>query len=70
MNKETIVRNKYNMPIGRCQDYSDRIIATNYKKGYVGYYNKGTDITFDAKGMIYCYGDATQTLIREADKEN
>ena len=64
------IKDKNNMTIGWCEDYSDRIIATHYRKGYVGYYAKGaTDTTFDDKGRIYSRGDATSSLIRDAERE-
>ena len=31
-------------------------------------YNKNSDITTDASGKIYCYGDGCQDLVREADR--
>ncbi len=64
------VRNAKNIIIGWCKEYSDRIIGTHYKKGFVGCYTKGTDTTTDAKGRIYCYGNGISDLIRSADKEN
>lgn len=64
----TPIRDKRNMIIGWCKDTGDKIIATHRSKGYVGYYGKSTDITFDKTGMVYCYGNGAQCLIREADK--
>ena len=58
------------MIIGWCTEYPDRIIATHIRKGYLGCYTKGTDTTVDVKtGKIYCYGDGTSDLIRQADRE-
>ena len=68
-NNVVAVRNSRNMTIGWCREFADRIIATHFKKGVVGHYLKGNDTTIDKSGRIYCYGDGTQTLIREADKE-
>lgn len=65
-NKE--VRNAKNMIIGWCQEYPDRILATHFKRGYVGCYTKGTDTTTDRLGKIFCYGDGTTDLIRAADR--
>ena len=67
--KEKQIRNKYNTIIGWCKEFPDRVIATHYRKGFVGCYTKGTDVTTDSKGYIYCYGDGTADLVREADKE-
>lgn len=67
-NKE--VRNEKNMIIGWCQEYPDRILATHFKKGYLGCYTKGTDTTTDRLGKIFCYGDGTSDLIRKADRES
>lgn len=66
---EKTIRNRKNMLIGWCKEYPDRIIAIHYRKGLVGNYNKGTDTTTDSRGRIYCYGDGTSDLIREADRE-
>lgn len=63
--KDKPVKNAHNMIIGWLREYPDRIIATHYLKGYVGCYNKNTDITIDAKGKIYCYGDGSSDLIRQ-----
>lgn len=68
-NDEKVIRNKNNTPIGRCKEYPDRIIAFHYRKGYLGCYTKGTDVTTDLSGKIYCYGDGTADLIRQADRE-
>lgn len=65
---EKQIRNEKNMIIGWCKEYPDRIIATHYRKGYVGSYNKGTDTTFDKNGRIYCYGDGSSDLVRQADR--
>lgn len=62
------VRNAYNMIIGTLSEYPDRIIATHYRKGYAGYYNKGSDTTFDRDGRIYCRGDGTSDLIRQIER--
>ena len=56
------------MTIGWVRDSGSQLMATHISKGYVGYYNKGTDMTFDSSGRIFCYGDGTCCLIREADK--
>ena len=66
---DIVVRNNINMPIGYVRDYNDRKIATHYRKGYIGSYIKSSDITLDKSGKIYCYGDGTQDLIRQADRE-
>lgn len=68
MNNEITVRNNVNMIIGWVRDYGDRKVATHYKKGFVGSYTVGSDITLDSKGRIYCYGDGLQDLIRQADR--
>jgi len=68
MNNEVTVRNNFNMIIGWVRDIGNRKIATHIRKGYVGAYNKNSDITTDASGKIYCYGDGCQDLVREADR--
>ena len=69
MNNEITVRNNVNMPIGWVRDYKDRKIATHFKKGYVGTYIFSSDLTLDKNGRIYCYGDGTQDLVRQAERE-
>lgn len=66
---EKPIRNSHNMIIGICKEFPDRIIATHYRKGFVGCYVKGTDLTTDSSGKIYCYGDGTADLIRSADNK-
>jgi len=61
------VRNHRNMIIGFISDTGDKRVATHMKKGYAGYYHKGSNITFDRGGRIYSYGDATQSLIRDME---
>jgi hypothetical protein len=56
------------MIIGWVRDIGNRKLATHIRKGYVGAYNKNSDITTDASGKIYCYGDGCQDLVREADR--
>jgi len=68
MSSRIEVRNKYNIIIGWCDDFTDMVQATHLKKGYVGRYVKSSNITYDRQGKIYAYGDATQSLIR--DQEN
>ena len=63
------VRNAKNMIIGWTQEFPDRILATHYRKGYLGNYTKALDSTVDARGNIFCYGDGTVTLIHNADME-
>jgi hypothetical protein len=67
-NSETIVRNKNNTPIGVCKEFPDRINAVHYRKGYVGCYTKGVDVTTDVQGKIYCYGNGCTALILDADR--
>ena len=69
MAKDLVVRNNVNMPIGWVRDFKDRKIATHYRKGYVGTYIFSSNLTLDKKGKIYCYGDGTQDLVRQADRE-
>lgn len=66
--KKNEVRNKNNMLIGRLEDVGDVIIAIHIKKGYVGRYNKSSNITFDKQGKIFCYNDGTVALILDADR--
>ena len=65
---KTEVRNNKNIIIGWCIDYPDIVQAMHIRKGYVGRYVKNSNITFDKQGKIYCFGDGTQSLIRDADK--
>lgn len=69
MDQRKSIRNAYNMTIGWLSDYPDRIIATHFRKGYAGYYSKGSDTTFDKNGKIYCRGDGTSDLIRLLERE-
>lgn len=68
-NSEKLIRNNHNMIIGVCKEFADRIVATHYRKGFVGTYVKGTDVTVDKDGKIYCYGDGSADLIRKAEQE-
>ena len=68
MSNEIDVRNNVNMIIGWIRDYGDRKIATHYRKGFVGSYTVGSNITTDAKGHIYCFGDGLSDLVRQADR--
>lgn len=70
MNSRKEVRNNKNVIIGYCNDYGDKIDAIGFRKGYLGFYNKNTNITFDKTGRIYCYGDATAELVRNAENDN
>lgn len=63
------IRNNNNMIIGWIDDSSDQQRAFHLTKGYVGYYAKSPDITFDKDGRIYCYGFGLADLIREAERK-
>jgi len=67
MNRQD-VRNNINLVIGWINDFPDSKTAFHLKKGYVGRYNKASNITFDKNGKIYCYGEDLQSLIREAER--
>ena len=62
------IRNRNNLRIGWVQDDGSMLRAYHLSKGAVGWYNKGTDITFDKSGRIYCYGNGTCCLIRDVDR--
>ena len=64
MNNDGTVRDKNNMIIGWCRDMGSIIQAIGIRKGYCGYYNKSSNITFDKEGRVYCYGNATDCLVR------
>ncbi len=68
MNNRQDVKNNKNIIIGWINDFPDSKTAFHLRKGYVGRYNKNTDITFDKNGRIYCYGEDLQSLIREAER--
>ena len=57
------------MIIGWKDDSSDQQRAFHLTKGYVGYYAKSPDITFDKDDRIYCYGFGVADLIREAERK-
>lgn len=63
------VKDRNGLTIGYIRDMGSQLVATNYKKGYAGYYYKNTDITFDKNGRIYCHGDGTQCLVRELENK-
>lgn len=65
---KTEIRNNKNIIIGWCTDYPDVVLATHIRKGYVGRYVKSSNITFDKQGKIYCFGDGTQSLIRDQER--
>ena len=65
---DVYVRNQYNMPIGFTRDNGAEVQAFHLTKGFVGFYVKGSDITFKASGGIYSYGNACTDLIREAER--
>ena len=44
MNNEVTVRNNFNMIIGWVRDIGNRKLATHIRKGYVGAYNKNSDM--------------------------
>lgn len=62
------VKDNRNMIIGWCRDTGDTIQATHRTKGFVGRYVKSSNITYDKYGKLFCYGDGTQSLIRDADR--
>ena len=66
MRKE--VRDKNNLIIGWENDLGGQVQALHRLKGVVGFYNKGSNLTFDKSGRIYCYGDGVQCLIRDAER--
>lgn len=67
MRTRTEVRNNKNLIIGWCDDFGSEITAFHMRKGFVGRYVKSSNLTLTSKGSVYCYGDGTQSLIRDAD---
>ncbi|MBR7091611.1 MAG: hypothetical protein IKI50_00295 [Clostridia bacterium] len=66
---EEVVRDNCNMPVGALRESGNQISGFSYEKGYVGFYNKSMDITFDAGGKIFCYGNGVHTLVLAAAAE-
>lgn len=66
---EREIRDKNNMILGWCRDIGDQVQAIHIRYGYQGFYNKSSDITFDRSGKIYSYGDSTQSLVRDAERD-
>lgn len=62
------IKNNYGMIIGYIKDIGNQLQAFHMQKGYLGYYNKSSDITFKVAGGIYCYGDGLSDMIREAER--
>ena len=62
------IRNDQNIVIGWLNDLGSQIQAQHRLKGIVGFYNKGTNITFRQNGKIYCYGNGAQCLVRDAER--
>lgn len=63
------VYDQNHMPIGWCRGYgSGRVAAYHIRKGYCGFYSESSKITFDKDSRIYCYGDGSQCLVRDANK--
>ena len=69
MDDTIYVRDNSRFIIGWCKKVGDRVVATHYSTGYAGYYSKASDITFDKNGSLYCYGDGTQSLIRDIGRK-
>ena len=67
MDKRIEIRDGRNMPIGYIREDDSIAMAFNYKKGYVGQYVKSSNITFDSLGKIFCYGNGTDTLVRQSE---
>lgn len=63
------VLDKNRMIIGFLDIDENFINAFSIKKGWVGRYSKNIDMTFDENGRMYTFGDATETLIRNAEDE-
>ena len=40
----------------------------SFSEGYAGVYYKSTNMTMDRFGKLYCYGDGTQSLIRDMER--
>lgn len=67
MSNRTDVFNDKNMPIGFMLEYNECINGMHLKKGYVGRYQKSSNITFDKNGKIFCFGNGLDALIRKID---
>jgi len=57
------IRGKIGQNIGYLNDIGGQIQAFHLRKGMVGWYNKGSDMTYDRTGKTFAYGDATVALI-------
>ena len=62
------IKDKYGAPIGFTRDIGNEIQAFHITKGLLGRYVKSSDITFSTAGGIYCFGDGTSDMIREAER--
>ena len=62
------VRDDKNIIIGWINDLGSQIQALHRMKGVVGFYNKGSNITFQQNGKIFCYGNGVDALVRFADR--
>ena len=62
------IKNHVGAPIGFVRDNGYEIQAFHITKGYLGNYVKASDITFKAGGGIYCFGDGTSDMVREAER--
>jgi len=63
----TEVRNNQNIIIGYINDTGTEKIATHIRKGFAGRFVKSSNITFDKSGRIFCFGDGTDSLIRNME---
>ena len=62
------IRDDKNIIIGWVNDLGSQIQALHRTKGVVGFYNKGSNITFYQNGRIFCYGDGAACLVRFAER--
>lgn len=61
------ILDKNRMIIGFLDITEGFVTAYHIRKGYCGRYVVSSDITFDRDGKMYTFGDATETLIRNAE---
>lgn len=70
MSNRTEIRDRLNRYIGWLDDDGDMIRAYHVRLGYLGYFNRSANKTFEKNGRIYCYGNGASDLVREAERKS
>lgn len=68
MSNRREIRDKLNRYIGWLDDSGDMVRAYHVRKGYLGWYSKSANKTYEKNGKIYCFGDGASDLVREAER--